>query len=110
MTTPILSRRQPESWLPKSALEVGAWYEGRCRNSSRARWTGEVFEYERTKFGSTYWDTVEHPENDRGYDLFFPVQKIDDLEKWLKDREEQFQRELKHLEELKQKNKDTGVN
>ena len=66
--------------IPKHELVHGRWYEGACRNAEQARWNSEkqVFEYRRTKFGSTFWDEIEHPEDDRGYDLFFATTAINE--------------------------------
>ena len=59
--------------LYKKDLEVGQEYWGYCRNSDKAIWTGKEFEYKRYKFGSYYTDTINHFEDDDGYDLFVPV-------------------------------------
>lgn len=57
--------------IPKKDLIVGRIYYGSCRNSSTATWNGKEFEYTRYKFGSTYTDTINHFEDDDGYDLLF---------------------------------------
>ena len=66
--------------VPKRELVHGQWYAGTCRNAKQARWNAEKqkFFYRRTKFGSTFWDEIEHPEDDRGYDLFFPTTAINE--------------------------------
>ncbi len=66
--------------VPKHELVHGQWYLGACRNAEQARWNAEKqkFEYLRTKFGSTFWDEIEHPEDDRGYDLFFATTAINE--------------------------------
>lgn len=64
--------------IPKAQLEVGAYYKGKCRNASVARWNGEKFIYQRTKFTMVYFDDIDHPEDDRGFDLFKPYDKIYD--------------------------------
>lgn len=66
-------REKPQDILDKSELVVGKTYHGYCRNAEKAVWNGRVFEYERIKFGQTYMDSVEHPEDDCGYDLFMPL-------------------------------------
>jgi hypothetical protein len=58
--------------LDKSELVKGRSYKGDCRNASEAVWNGRLFVYKRTKFGDTYDETIEHPEDDCGYDLFLP--------------------------------------
>lgn len=61
--------------IPKKDLEIGSTYIGSCRNSSEATWNGNEFEYERTKFGMKYTDTINHFEDDDGFDLFIPIKK-----------------------------------
>ena len=34
---------------------------------------GDKFEYMRTKFGSTFPETINHFQNDDGYDVFVPI-------------------------------------
>ena len=63
--------------IPKDKLIVGKTYIGDCRNAREAVWDGEEFTYMRTKFGSTYPETINHFQDDDGYDLFVPL-KIKD--------------------------------
>ena len=63
--------------IPKDKLIVGKTYIGDCRNAREAVWNGEKFTYMRTKFGSTYPETINHFQDDDGYDLFVPL-KIKD--------------------------------
>lgn len=63
--------------IPKDQLEVGATYLGECRNADEAVWNGEVFTYQRYKFGYTYDETINHFQDDDGYDLFVPIRKLD---------------------------------
>ena len=63
--------------IPKDKLIVGKTYIGDCRNAREAVWDGEKFTYMRTKFGSTYSETINHFQDDDGYDLFVPL-KIKD--------------------------------
>lgn len=62
-------------FVRKSDLIDGEYYYGYCRNSTCARWseTKDEFEYVRHKFGSTFTDSINHPEDDNGYDLFIPL-------------------------------------
>jgi hypothetical protein len=62
------------TYISKSNLIDGATYIGHCRNSDTATWNKErnCFVYARYKFGESYEDTCKHPEDDDGYDLFFP--------------------------------------
>ena len=64
--------------IPKSELVTGAVYAGSCRNSDTATWNGKEFEYTRWKFGTSYVDSVNHFEDDDGYDLFVPIRKVSD--------------------------------
>ena len=59
--------------IPKDKLIVGKTYIGDCRNAREADWDGEKFTYMRTKFGSTYPETINHFQDDDGYDLFVPL-------------------------------------
>ena len=63
--------------IPKDKLIVGKTYIGDCRNAREAVWDGGKFTYMRTKFGSTYPETINHFQDDDGYDLFVPL-KIKD--------------------------------
>ena len=62
--------------IPKDQLEIGATYIGDCRNASKAIWDGNQFIYMRTKFNHTYEETINHFQEDDGYDLFVPIKKI----------------------------------
>lgn len=66
--------------IPKYELVHGQWYSGICRNADKAVWNSasQKFFYRHTKFGSIFWDEVEHPEDDRGHDLFFPTVAINE--------------------------------
>lgn len=64
--------------IPKARLVVGRIYEGKCRNADRATWDGSVFRYMRRKFGAEYEETINHFEDDNGYDLFVPIREIED--------------------------------
>ena len=62
--------------IPKSELITGVIYDGYCRNTNRATWDGEEFHYKRHKFGTTFDDTINHYEDDEGYDVFVPIKEI----------------------------------
>lgn len=64
--------------IPSSELIVGKKYYGHCRNADVAVWLGDKFEYERTKFGSSYMERINNFDNDNGYDLFVPIRLSDD--------------------------------
>lgn len=59
--------------IPKKDLRKNTYYRGKCRNGSVALWNGFEFVYMRYKFGF-YIDTINHLEDDNGYDLFVPFQ------------------------------------
>lgn len=65
--------------IPKSELEIGKEYTGVCRNAGRAVWDGEKFWYIRTKFGRSYDESINHYEDDDGYDLFIPVEEKENV-------------------------------
>jgi hypothetical protein len=71
-----------EDYTPKIAkanLEHGAYYAGRCRNASEARWNGErqCFVYWRTKFSHTFLEEICHPEDDNVFDVFVVESKLE---------------------------------
>lgn len=60
-------------------MRHGAYYYGECRNADTARWNGDTckFVYWRHKFGDRFAEDIRHPEDDDGYDLFYPYHEID---------------------------------
>ena len=67
--------------IAKTDLQRGAYYYGRCRNAAVARWDGERFWYRRFKLGGYQTDSVEHPDDYRGTDVFTPELRLDHLPK-----------------------------
>ncbi len=69
--------------IPKLSLEHGAYYQGRCRNASIARWDGNrhVFVYYRNKFGHVFLEEIKCPEDDILFDVFVAESKIDKPER-----------------------------
>ena len=65
--------------IPKSELVHGAYYYGRCRNASIARWNAGVqrFVYWRSKFGELFVEEICHPEDDQLFDVFVVEKEID---------------------------------
>lgn len=63
--------------IPKKDLIIGREYIGSCRNSDKAKWIGEKFEYQRQKFNFTFTEEINHFEDDDGYDLFVPLKLIE---------------------------------
>lgn len=64
--------------IPKDKLISGFLYEGFCRNTNKALWNGEKFEYERYKFGGTFTDIIKHFEDDMYNDVFVPIHIVID--------------------------------
>ncbi len=64
--------------LHKTDLEDGAYYRGYCRNATVAMWSGarNCFIYMRQKFDLSYPEKIRHPEDDDGFDLFVPLEKV----------------------------------
>ena len=62
--------------IPKNELVIDKEYIGNCRNSDKAVWKGDHFEYQRYKFGYWYTDKINHYEDDDGYDVFVPVEVV----------------------------------
>lgn len=64
--------------IPKSDLIINKKYKGNCRNADEATWTGKKFIYKRCKFGSNYNEEINHYEDDDGYDVFVPIEYIEE--------------------------------
>ena len=64
--------------IAKKDLEHGAYYQGRCRNSSLARWDAnrQVFVYYRNKFGHEFLEEIKCPEDDTLFDVFVAESKL----------------------------------
>lgn len=67
--------------IRKKELKDGHTYEGSCRNASKAVWNdeGQYFTYQRTKFGYTFTERINHFEDDDGYDIFVPLKDLGDV-------------------------------
>jgi len=65
--------------IEKADLVHGAYYYGRCRNASIARWNAETerFVYWRNKFGHVFVEEICHPEDDKVFDVFVVEKEID---------------------------------
>ena len=65
--------------IPKLELEHGAYYQGRCRNASIARWDGnkQRFVYYRNKFGHEFLEEIKCPEDDIMFDVFVAEAKLE---------------------------------
>ena len=64
------------AYIAKADLKVGATYKGHCRNADKAKWDGTVFKYTRHKFSLEYIEEICHPEDDNGFDVFYPYELI----------------------------------
>ncbi len=59
--------------IPKSELQTGKVYEGKCRNASEAMWVVDHFVYKRHQYGMEFYDKINHFQDDDGYDVFVPI-------------------------------------
>jgi hypothetical protein len=79
--------------LPKKDLVDGRYYYGHCRNARVARWDANGkpglgveegsagrFVHIRHKFGESFPESINHPEDDNGFDFFIPVAEIEPFE------------------------------
>jgi hypothetical protein len=68
--------------IAKAELEHGAYYTGRCRNASLARWNAETqcFVHWRSKFGSRFTEEIKHPEDEQHFDVFVVEAKTENPE------------------------------
>ena len=65
--------------ITKNELVHGAYYYGRCRNATIARWDESIqkFVYWRNKFGHKFVEEICHPEDDEFFDVFVVEKEID---------------------------------
>lgn len=72
------ARRINNGAVAKKDLKHGAYYEGRCRNATVARWDAQAvhFVHWRTKFGDRFTETIRHPDDEHHYDVFKPDREI----------------------------------
>ena len=65
--------------LDKKQLEDGAYYVGRCRNASVARWNAkeDQFYHWREKFKRVFIETIKHPVDEERFDVFRPIRKLE---------------------------------
>ena len=70
------------SILPKDQLRHGAYYKGRCRNATIARWNADerCFYHWREKFGRIFIETIKYPtdELEPWWDVFDVVEELPD--------------------------------
>lgn len=79
ITKEWLAHAEAQGMVAKKDLVDGKYYAGDCRNASVARWNAakNLFDYQRRKWGEYFVDTIEHPEDDDGYDVFVPVGEVE---------------------------------
>jgi hypothetical protein len=67
--------------LKKADLVDGKYYAGNCRHASVAQWNENqgCFYYMREKFGALLCESIKHPEDDDGYDLFTPFEETEPI-------------------------------
>jgi hypothetical protein len=67
--------------LPRSELRGGAYYKGRCRNATVARWNDDeqCFYHWREKFGNIFIETIKYPtdEDEPWWDVFFVAEELE---------------------------------
>ena len=66
--------------LPKADLVDGAYYVGRCRNATIARWSAArgCFFHWRVKFDRIFVEEIKHPIDEEHYDVFRVVRVLAD--------------------------------
>ena len=91
--------------LPKEALVDGAYYVGRCRNATIARWSAarNCFLHWRRKFERIFVEEISHPVDDENFDVFRVVRPLEASPKFeipLEPGEHAFAGDVKDLEEF----------
>jgi hypothetical protein len=78
ITKEEISRAYAMGMIPRDHLEHGEYYTGICRNAEVAMWRADEgrFFHLRTKYGTTYAEAINHPEDDNGFDFFVPVAHV----------------------------------
>jgi hypothetical protein len=80
VTLPHHDERTGRAILPKTALVDGAYYVGRCRNATIARWsaTRNAFFHWRQKFDQIFVEEIQHPVDEECFDVFRVVCELTD--------------------------------
>lgn len=75
----MLNPRDYTPRIAKADLEHGAYYSGRCRNASEARWNANIqrFVHWRTKFNETFLEEICHPDDEKLFDVFVVEEKLE---------------------------------
>lgn len=77
---PLHDERTGRAILAKSELVDGAYYVGRCRNATIARWSAEhgSFFHWRIKFTQVFVEDIKHPVDEHYFDVFRAVRVLID--------------------------------
>jgi hypothetical protein len=80
-TLPTHDEETGKLLLTKDELKDGAYYIGRCRNASVARWYsdgvgGGWFYHWRYKFNILFLEAIKHPADDDQFDVFRPLREL----------------------------------
>ena len=75
---PHYDERTGRPILPKAELVDGAYYVGRCRNATIARWSAahDCFFHWRIKFDRVFMEDIRHPADETYFDVFRPVRVL----------------------------------
>ena len=77
---PLHDEKTGRTIVPKAELVNGAYYIGRCRNATIARWSdarGTFFHW-RVKFERIFVEEIKHPIDDHHFDVFRVVWVLTD--------------------------------
>lgn len=79
ITPEVMAEAYRLGMIRKEDLIDGKTYFGRSRNASEAVWHKDKnrFTYIRTKFGASFKEDINHPEDDNEFDLFVPIRLIE---------------------------------
>ena len=75
---PHHDERTGRALIPKEQLVDGAYYVGRCRNATIARWStsNDCFYHWRIKFEQVVIEEIKHPVDVGYFDVFRPVRVL----------------------------------
>ena len=75
---PHHDERTGRALLAKDQLVDGAYYVGRCRNATVARWSAasDCFYHWRVKFNQVFIEEIKHPVDETYFDVFRPVREL----------------------------------
>jgi hypothetical protein len=75
-----LAKFSEGTMIDKANLQDGAYYRGKCRNATIARWDGTLqkFFHWRIKFGHRFIEEIRHPDDEAHFDVFAPEHVLPD--------------------------------